>query len=98
TTIGYNEQSTFKNVISSQRSSTDWMGYDNNFRDREHNNFVTANFNPSQYQVFNALGLGSYYSSIGVTQQNWGDGTSTGDLNFKLGLIKIGLLPAALIN
>ena len=31
--IGYNNQSSFKNVISSQRSSTDWLGYDNGLRE-----------------------------------------------------------------
>src|ERR1700756_651884 len=39
-TFGYNNQTTFRNVISSQRSSTDWMGYDNGFREHNQNNFV----------------------------------------------------------
>jgi TonB-dependent receptor len=31
-TLGYNDQSTFREVLSSQRSSTDWLGYDDGFR------------------------------------------------------------------
>lgn len=97
-TIGYNSQSTFKDVISSQRSSTDWLGYDNNLRDHNHNDFSAANINPGQYQEFVALGLGPYFNSLGVTQQNWGDGTTTAETYFKLGLVQLGLLAPALIN
>ena len=32
TQVGYNSQSTFKDFISSQRSSSDWMGFDNGLR------------------------------------------------------------------
>lgn len=32
TSLGINSQTTFKNIISSQRSSTDWLGYDDGFR------------------------------------------------------------------
>lgn len=97
-TFGYNAQSTFKDVLSSQRSSTDWLGYDNNFRDHNHNDFSAANINPGQYQEFVALGLGPYFNSLGVTQQNWGDGTTTAEIYFKLGLVQLGLLAPALID
>jgi outer membrane receptor for ferrienterochelin and colicin len=95
TSIGYNSQSTFKDVISSQRSSTDWLGYDNSLRDRNHNDFSLAIMSPSQYQQFVALGLGSYYNSMGVTNDNW---TNNSDTYFRLGLVQLGLLPPALIN
>ncbi len=98
TTVGYNQQSTFKEVITSQRSNTDWLGYDNSLRDHDHSSFV-ANINaPSQYQQFVALGLGDYFNSLGVNEQNWGDGTTRGDTYFKLGLVQLGLLAPALIN
>ncbi len=102
--IGYNNQTTFKNVLSSQHSSTDWLGYDNGFRERNHTDFKGAILTPTQYQQFVALGLGDYYKSIGIT--GWiDDGSLTADLYFKLGLVKLGLLtnsqfddPAAVNN
>jgi len=36
TSFGYNQQTSFQEVISSERSSTDWLGFDNKFRDRDH--------------------------------------------------------------
>lgn len=98
TSLGYNNQSTFKDVISSQHSSTDWIGYDNGLRNRSHGEFVSAIINPGQYQEFVALGLGSYYSSLGVNENNWGQGTNTGETYFKLGLIQLGLLAPGLID
>lgn len=100
TSVGYNNKSTFKDIISSQHSSSDWLGYDNNFRDRNHDVFVAPTGNsetgPDQYQVLSALGLSSYYQSIGVT--GWIDNSATGDTYFKLGLVQLGLLPPALFN
>jgi len=52
TSFGYNEQTTFKDVVSSQRSSTDWLGYDNNLRDINHNDFIPIKPNPSTYDEF----------------------------------------------
>ena len=34
TQVGYNQQSSFKDVISSTRSKTDWLGYDDGLRER----------------------------------------------------------------
>jgi hypothetical protein len=96
TSIGYNNQSSLKDVVSSSRSSTDWLGYDNTFRERDHTQFQSAVKNPSQYQEFVALGLGDYYKSMGIT--GWADGSSEGDLYFRLGLVQLGLLAPALIN
>jgi len=93
--FGYNNQSSFNEVISSQRSSTDWLGYDNNLRDHDHSSFVSANVNPSQYQQFVALGLGDYFGSMGVNEENWYKGASD---YFKLGLVKLGLLAPASFN
>lgn len=103
TTVGYNAQSTFKNVLTSQRSSTDWLGYDNGFREYNHKNYpgdegATSNIDDfmTKYQQFIAIGLGDYLKSLGITSfEIW---QSNQDLFFKLGLIKLGLLPPALIN
>src|SRR6218665_420498 len=96
TTIGYNTQSTFKDVVSSDRSKTDWLGYDNSFREHDHSEFTSAVKRPSQYQEMVALGLGDYYSSMGIN--GWADGSTSGDLYFRLGLVQLGLLAPALIN
>ena len=90
TSFGYNNQSTFKDVISSQRSKTDWLGFDNGFRDHNHDNFVSANMSPTQYQEFIALGLKDFYNSIGVTGY-----TPWNDTYYKLGLVELKLLAPA---
>ena len=98
TTFGYNTQSTFQDVITSERSSTDWLGYDNSLRDRDHSSFQVAYITPMKYQELTALGLGAYYNSLGVNQSNWGEGTPVGDYYYRLGLVQLGLLAPALIN
>ncbi len=93
---GYNAQTTFKDVISSERSSTDWLGYDNGFRDHDLSSFASANLAPGQYQQLIALGLGPFYSSMGIT--GWTDNSAIGNTYFKLGLIQLGLLAPAQFN
>lgn len=92
---GYNNQSTFNEVVSSQHSSTEWLGYDNNFRDHDHNTFVRNVETPNTYQQFVALGLGPYFNSLGVTNENWNTASET---YFRLGLVQLGLLAPALIH
>ncbi len=93
--IGYNEQTTFKNVLSSQRSSTDWLGFDNGFRDYDHEQFKQVIISPSRYQEFFAYNqnLRDYFNSMGITQS-----TPWNYTYFKLGLVQLGLLPKALFN
>ncbi len=67
TAFGYNDQSTFKNVLSSQHSPTDWLGYDNGFRDHSMGGYALVNYTPTKYDEFVALGKGDYLKSIGVT-------------------------------
>jgi len=90
TSIGYNNQSTFQDVLTSQTSSTDWMGYDNGFRDHSHGDFVPVNISPTVYQEFSALGLATYFNSLGITAA-----TPWNETYYKLGLVELGLLPRA---
>jgi hypothetical protein len=99
--FGYNAQSTFKDFLTSQRSSTDWLGFDTGLRDKNHNNFVTPNIGanstgPTTYQEMVALGLGSYYNSLGI--YGWDQNSSAADTYFKLGLVQLGLLAPASID
>jgi hypothetical protein len=94
--FGYNAQSTFQDFLTSERSSTDWLGFDNGLRDKNHNNFVTPNLDPTTYQEMVALGLGDYYSKLGIS--GWQNGSPIAETYFKLGLVQLGLLAPALIN
>jgi hypothetical protein len=96
TQVGYNAQNTFKDFITSNRSNTDWLGFDSNYRNRESNEIVRTGLSPTIYQQFVALGLGDYFSQLGI--QGWRDGSEQSDQYFRLGLVQLGLLPQALIN
>lgn len=95
TSVGYNNQTTFKDIVSSQQSSTNWLGFDNNFRDHNHDLFIQNIKQPTDYQQFVALGLGAYYTSLGITNENW---SANSDVYYKLGLIQLGLLSPAQID
>jgi len=96
TQIGFNNQSTFKNVLTTEGSNSDWLGYDDGFRDRDHQHVNYIN-RPTQYQELCALGLSEFYRNLGVTA-SWEQGTEAGNNFFKLGLIQLGLLGAAQLN
>lgn len=96
TTIGYNSQSTFNSFLTSETSSTDWKGYDTDFRDIDHSKYLQVKRYPTQYEEMVALGLGPYYESLGVT--TWNPSDASGETYFKLGLVQLGLLGAAQIN
>jgi len=98
TSFGYNTQSTFQDVVSSQRSPTDLLGFDNGFRNKNLNNFVQTNKAPSQYAQFVALGLGNYFKSIGVTSDYSNNSGAIVDNYTKLGLVQLGLLGASQFN
>ena len=94
--IGYNPQYTFQDFVTSDRSSTDWLGYDNGLRTRTGNEILSPSLSPSSYQEMVALGLGDYYNSMGIS--GWVDGNALADTYFRMGLVQLGLLPAALMN
>jgi hypothetical protein len=93
TSIGYNAQTTFKEVASSKRSKTDWLGYDDGVRNYDHSQFVKVKREPSNYEVLIENGLGNFYNELGVTKN-----TPFNDTYFKLGLIQLGLLEKGLFN
>jgi hypothetical protein len=95
--FGYNAQTTFKDYLSSTRSSTDWLGFDTGLRDKSHGILVAPVLTPNNYQEMVALGLGDYYSSIGI-KAPWDITSPEGQTYFKLGLVQLGLLAPALIN
>ena len=94
--FGYNSQTTFKNFITSDRSSTDWLGFDGGLRIRDTDGLSAPNLDPSGYQQMVALGLGDYFAQQGI--QGWQDGDAQSDAYFRMGLVQLGLLPAAQFN
>jgi len=94
--FGVNAQTTFQDFITSERSATDWLGFDKGLRTKVDNNFIEPQLNPTSYQEMVALGLGNYFSSIGVN--GWIDGSAESNTYMKLGLVQLGLLSPASMN
>jgi len=90
TSAGYNNQTTFKDIVSSQRSSTDWLGYDDGFRDQDMTKFIFLKGEPTKYDELVALGKGDYLKSLGVTSAD--KFAKDAENYFKLGLVELGLL------
>lgn len=91
--VGYNQQTSFRTILSTERSKTDWLGFDTGLRDRTHGPVATPIVQPTTYQEMAALGLQNYYAGMGVS--GWADGSPEGTDLFKLGLVQLGLLAAA---
>ena len=96
--FGYNAQSTFKDFITSERSSNDWLGFDGGLRSRDDSQAVISApiFQPNNYQEMVALGLGSYFNGMGVT--GWADGSPEDETYMRLGLVELGLLNPSQMN
>ncbi len=84
--FGYNYNSSFRKILSSEHSSTDWMAYDNDFRSIDHSTYSVPRLEPTQYQEMTALGLGDYFNTMGVTPSAWNT------TFFNLGLVQLNLL------
>jgi hypothetical protein len=94
--FGFNNQTTFKNILSSDRSKTDWLGYDDGMRSYDHNSFVATNPDPSEYDLFVALGYSDYLKSLGITNANtWGKNS---DSYYKDVLVQMGLLDKSVLT
>ena len=97
--IGYNAQTTFKEVVSSQHSATDWLGYDNGFRDHSMKDYQLLNNQPSRYQEFVALGYGDFLKSVGVSSSSIYSSSGASSQTYdKLVFQKMGLLGASNFN
>jgi len=95
TSFGYNNQTSFKNILSSERSNTDWLGYDSGLRNYDHNSYTETNANPTAYDEFIALGLGDYLKSLGVTSADkWLQNSNYQ----RLCLVQLGLLDKSMMN
>jgi hypothetical protein len=94
--FGYNAQTTFKDFITSDRSKTDWLGFDGGLRTRNTDGLVVPNLDPSGYQQMVALGLGDYFAQQGI--HGWTDGNAQADTYFRMGLVQLGLLSASQFN
>ena len=93
--FGYNNQSTFESVISSKQSPTDWLGYDDGFRDIQHPDFlVNGSFtSPSSRDIFIVAGLENY-----MTKQGFPEQFETGSIYFRMALVELGFLAPGYIN
>jgi outer membrane receptor protein involved in Fe transport len=98
TQVGYNPNTSFKSILSLTPSSTDWLGFDNNFRDRSHSAFVNYKPNPTEYEMMIALGMDDYYKSIGVYGDWKQNQPNVQQTYFNLGLVELGLLSKGDIN
>ncbi|MBN1115976.1 MAG: carboxypeptidase-like regulatory domain-containing protein [Bacteroidales bacterium] len=111
--FGFNNQSTFRKVVSSKKGPTDWLGYDNGFRDignhytQEtfpfYNGYPLGKENGMRaYDEFSALGLSEYYNLIGIDHDQLGAYHFLHDLDnnayYRLSLVELGYLAPGMIN
>jgi len=102
TSIGYNPQTTFNSIVSSKRSSTDWLGFDDGYREINHpgkENYTYYQDFPSMYNQFLALGLEEYIEELGINRLHLFEitGRYEDNIYYRLGLVELGLLPPGYI-
>ncbi|MEM9053248.1 MAG: TonB-dependent receptor [Bacteroidota bacterium] len=95
--FGYNDQSTGETIVSSERSDTDWLGFDNGYRDIPDGvPTIQSEFpqvvNPNLYQQFSVLGIEDYMNELGITSET---PIFNGSAFHQLGLIELDYLGAA---
>lgn len=96
--FGYNDQSTGKDILSSEGSETDWLGFDNGYRDipdgvpRVQSEFPQFIGSPNLYQEFTVLGIEPYLNDLGITESST---ITNGSAFHQLGLIELDYLGAA---
>jgi outer membrane receptor protein involved in Fe transport len=98
TSFGYNTQSTFKNVLTSDHSPTDWLGFDNGFRQIDHQKPVYYDGAPKKYDEFAALGLEGYFNAMGVFAETPWDPNDVTSVYTRLALVQLGFLGEATFN
>lgn len=102
TTFGYNSQTSFRDIVTTPVGPTDWLGFDNGFRDQVYP-FPGLEAFPgyaplntlSPYRQFEALGLGDYLASLGVEPTS--DFFTEQSIYYRMALVEMNLLPPALI-
>jgi len=106
TTIGYNPNSSFKEIVSGSSGSTDAWGRDDGTRAvpegvpdavEDYPRFL----DPNLYQQLGVLGLGGYLTGFGITETTPGFSSNTMSANNTLqhlALTELGLLAPGLIN
>lgn len=104
--IGYNANATFKDIIASQHSSTDWLGYDDGLRaipdgvSPDVEQFPDL-IEPFLYDQLSTLGLSGYLNGYGITSTTPGFQSTNMSLDNPLqhlALTQLGLLGAAELN
>lgn len=106
TTVGYNPNSSFQEIVSAATSSTDRLGRDDGLRaiptgapDAVEDYPVFQN--PTVYEQLGLLGLGNTLTQYGITASTPGFNTTTlsaGSVLHVLPLVDLGLLAPALIH
>jgi outer membrane receptor protein involved in Fe transport len=102
--IGFNSNATFNDILSSQSSSTDWLGWDNGFRDipdgvpTTQDDFPDAvtNVNVLLYRQYATLGLEPFLNSYGITSET--PFSDPAGAYSRLALVELGFLGAGNFN
>ena len=104
TSFGFNAQTTFKDNTSSQRSSTDWLGYDDGLRDFDHSRYSRYYDKITAQQFFETNGQPDYIASLGLDPQNPDhlnqnlNEISPDNIYYRLNMVQYGILAPAHIN
>ncbi len=88
TSFGYTPQSTFKTIVTSEKGPTDWLGYDDGYRDINHTEYSKYRGGTDMYSELKALGYEDYLNSLGVNSSHYADGAYD-NLYRKLALIEL---------
>lgn len=98
--FGYNPQASFQEVLTSQRGSMEWLGFDNGFRDISdgvptvQNNFPNP-INPGLWDQFSFLGITDELANYGLTENTpW----ANGNIYHQVALSELGFLAPAQFN
>jgi len=94
TTVGYNPQSCFTEINTTEKSSTDWLGFDNDFRDISTHDDYTHNSNVAGLSTYHTLHelMGDYMDSQGINADNFNTEYE------KICFVELGLLAPNLID
>lgn len=101
TSVGVNLNASFQTITTSERSSTDWLGWDDGFRDVPDNapldpaEFPIFNRGTDPYQQFAFLGIEQELNAYGITAES---SIPVGSTLYQIGLYELGYLPPAFIG